>query len=88
MTAIAADYNSLYVEGAAAAVGGLQTGNGAAARTNVLSSVRNGWNHQSRRIPVAQSAVGRSRHNGDFHLKSWGGRYLRGRVGERRVSSL
>ncbi len=79
MTAIAADYNSLYVEGAAAAVGGLQTGNGAAARTNVLSSV-------SKWVEITSQDAHSLSHNpqladpgnGDFHLKSWGGRYLPG----------
>ncbi len=70
------DFNSLYIGSAGSAVGGLQTGAGSVARTSVYASV-SAW----------AAGMGQDAHslahdpqladpgNGDYHLKSAGGRY-------------
>ena len=81
-TEMQGDYNSLYVPHASGAVGGWQTGRGTSTRTSVFATV-SAW-----ALATGQDAhsLAHPPHladpsNGDFHLKSKGGRHLPGETG-------
>lgn len=76
LTELRGDYNNLYVEHAVAAAGALQTGSGSGASTNEFRTV-SAWSlwtgQDGHSLPHNPQLADPG--NGDYHLKSAGGRY-------------
>lgn len=78
-TVFDSDYNNLFVSGAGAAVGGVQSGGAANARTSVYATVAAWMGASGQDIhSLAQDPQLADPGNGDFHLKSRSGRFLPG----------